>query len=180
MYVIRFMEKNSRTEAWSFTVKNIELLSGMIAGSIGILNDYNYLINNTNKNSTKKEYYLDTDIDISEFRLEKYITSDDISLYAGNIKPNHYGIWLRSDVPFHYNLYTFNTINFLDGIIKISEMLNVDPREYIYGSPFDYRGNELIDTKIDEIAIDVPDRYDEILEEQKDNENVIEWLEKDY
>ena len=180
MYSIRFIEKNSKTDAWSFSVNNIELLSGMIAGSIGILNDYNYLINNNNKKSPKKEYYLDTDIDISKFRLQKYITGDDISLYGGDIKPNHYGIWLSSDVPFHYNLYTFKTVNFLQGIIKIARMLNVDIKEYIYDSPFDYFGEKLIDMSIDEIAINVPDRHCEILEEQKDNENMIELLHKDY
>ena len=180
MYSIHFIEKNHKTDAWRFSVNNIELLSGMIAGSIGILDDYNYIINNNNKKLPKKEYYLDTDVDISEFRLQKYITRDDIPLYENNIKPNYYGIWLRSDMPYHYNLYTFKTVDFLQGIIKIAGMLNVDLKEYIYDSPFDYLGKKLIDMSIDEIAINVPDRHCEILEEQKDNEKMIELLHKDY
>ena len=179
MYTIYFVDNISKTEAWRFTVNNLELLAGIIAGSIGILNDYNFAINDNNE-SSKKEYGLDTNLDISRFRLKKYITSKDIKLYNGIIKPGHYGIWLKSNTPFHYDLYTFETIQFFNGILKISEMLNVDFRKYIYGSPFDYLGREYIDFDIKEIAIDVPDRQYEIEEEERGNENVIELLRKEH
>lgn len=179
MYTIYFINNVSKIEAWRFTVNNLELLAGIIAGSVGILDDYNFMINDNNKN-TKKEYGLDTNLDISSFRVKQYITSKDIELYNGNIKPDHYGIWLRSNVPFHYDLYSFKTIYFFNGILKICEMLNVDFRKYIYGSPFDYLGREYIDFSIKEIAIDVPDRQYEIAEEERGNENVIELLRKEH
>lgn len=180
MYTIYFIDNISKIEAWRFTVNNLELLAGIIAGSIGILEDYNFTINNNNKKLNKKEYYLDTDLDISEFRIKQYIIGKETRLYNGNIKPEHYGLWLMSNTRFHYDLYTFKTVDFFNGILKICEMLNVDFRKYIYGSPFDYLGREYIDFSIKEIAIDVPDRQYEIEQEERDNENVIELLRKDY
>lgn len=179
MYTIYFIDNISKTEAWRFTVNNLELLAGIIAGSIGILDDYNFNINDNNK-SVKKEYYLDTDVNISKFRVKQYITNDDIPLYNSLIKPEHYGIWLRSNVPFHYDLYTFKTVDFFNGILKICDMLNVDFRKYIYTSPFDYLGREYLDFSVKEIAFEVPDRQYEIQEEERGNENVIELLRKDY
>ncbi len=179
MYTIYFIDNISKIESWRFTVNNLELLAGIIAGSVGILDDYNSTINN-NDNLIKKEYYLDTDLDISSFRINQYITARDVDLYKSNIKPNYYGIWLKSNIPFHYDLYTFKTIHFFNGVLKICEMLNVDLRKYIYGSPFDYLGREYINFSISEIAMDVPDRQYEIEEEQRGNENVIELLRKDY
>lgn len=180
MYTIYFIDNISKVESWRFTVNNLELLAGIIAGSIGILDDYNFSINDNDNNLVKKEYYLDTDFDISSFRVNQYTTAKDIELYNGSIKPNYYGIWLKSNVPYHYDLYTFKTINFFNGILKICNMLNVDVRKYIYGSPFDYLGREYIDFSIKEIAMDVPDRQYEIDEEEHDNENVIELLRKEY
>jgi len=179
MYTIYFIDNISKVEAWRFTVNNLELLAGIIAGSIGILDDYNYTINDNNK-LIKKEYYLDTDVDISKFRVKQYVTNDDIQLYNSNIKPEHYGIWLKSNVPFHYDLYTFKTVDFFDGILKICDMLNVDFRKYIYKSPFDYLGREYLNLSVKEIAFEVPDRQYEIEEEERGNENVIELLRKDY
>jgi len=179
MYTIYFIDSISNTESWRFSVNNLELLAGIIAGSIGILDDFNFTINDNNK-SPKRKYYLDTDLDISDFRVQRYVTNNETELYRGNIKPGHYGIWLRSDESYHYDLYTFKTINFFNGILKICEMLNVNPREYIHSSPFDYLGREYIDFSIKEIAIDVPDRYYEIVQEQHDNENIIELLRKDH
>jgi hypothetical protein len=179
MYTIYFIDNISKVEAWRFTVNNLELLAGIIAGSVGILDDYNYMINDNNK-SVKKEYYLDTNIDISKFRVKRYITNDDIELYNSSIKPGYYGIWLKSDISFHYDLYTFKTINFFNGILKICGILNVDFRKYIFKSPFDYLGREYIDFSVKEIAFEVPDRQYEIEEEERGNENVIELLRKDY
>lgn len=179
MYTIYFINNISKIESWRFTVNNLELLAGIIAGSVGILEDYNYTINDNSK-SVKKEYYLDTDLDISKFRIKQYVTTKDIDLYNSGVKPEYYGIWLKSDIPFHYNLYTFKTINFFNGVLKICEMLNVDLRKYMYGSPFDYLGKEYIDFSIKEIALDVPDRQYEITEEQRGNENVIELLRKEH
>jgi hypothetical protein len=179
MYTIYFIDNISKIVAWSFTVDNLELLAGIIAGSVGILDDYNYTINNNN-NKIKKDYYLDTDLDISEFRVKQSIIAKETRLYNGNIKPEYYGIWLTSNISFHYDLYKFKTVNFFNGILKICEMLNVDFRRYIYGSPFDYLGREYIDFSIKEIAIDVPERQYEIEEEERGNENVIELLRKDY
>ena len=178
MYTIYFIENISKTVSWRFTVDNVELLAGIIAGSIGILDDYNFAINDNN-GSPKKEYYLDTDLDISSFIVQQYVTSRETILYNGNIKPEHYGIWLRSNMQFHYDLYTFKTVNFFEGILKICGMLNVDYRNYIFGSPFDYFGKQYIDISIKEIGFDVPDRQYEIVEEQRGNENVIQLFDAD-
>ena len=178
MYTIYFIDNISKTESWRFTVKNLELLAGIIAGSIGILDDYNFAINENNK-LPKKEYYLDTDLDISNFIVKRYVTGKETTLYNGHIKPNHYGIWLRSNIQFHYNLYNFKTVNFFQGILTICGMLNVDYRNYIYGSPFDYFGRQYLNFSIKEIGFDVPDRQYEIVEEQRNNENVIQLIDAD-
>lgn len=178
MYTIYFIDNISKTESWRFTVDNVELLAGIIAGSIGILDDYNFAINDNNR-SPKKEYYLDTDLDISNFVVQQYVTNKETILYNGNIKPGYYGIWLKSNMRFHYDLYTFKTVNFFKGILKICGMLNVDYRNYISSSPFDYFGRQYIDFSIKEIGFDVPDRQYEIAEEERDNENVIQLLHDD-
>jgi hypothetical protein len=158
----------------------VDLLAGMVAASIGILDEYNFAINDNDNRSIKKEYSLNTDIDISQYRILHNISEREISLHGGKIAYGFYGVWLRSKIQYHYDLYTFKTNDFFQGIINFCQMLNVDFRSYMYNSPIDSSGNSLFDLKIKELAIDVPDRQYEILEEERGNENVIEPLTKDY
>ena len=117
---------------------------------------------------------------ISEFRILEDITEREIQLHGGKIKVGFSGVWLRSDVPFHYNLYEFKTNDFFQGILKICTMLNVDFRIYMLGFPFNFYGEQYFNTKVKELAIYTPDRQYEIFQEDRDDENTIELLTKDF
>lgn len=178
MHTIYFFESNSKTEAWRYNINNINLIAGMIAGSIGILDDYNFIINDNYK-TQKREYHLGTNLDISTYRLLKDVPEDEIDLYT-EIKPGFYGLWIKSNIPYHYNLYTYDKDDFFQGVLNIANILNVDFRSYIKGYPFDYKGQLYINPNVKELAMYVPDRQYEIEEEERGNENVIELLRKEH
>ena len=84
---------------------------------------------------------------------------------------------------FYYNLFTFKTNSFFQGILTICNALNVDFRDYMYEFPFDDMGNRYTlqdyNLKIMQLAEDAID-LDDISEEERDNENLQEPLRKDY
>ena len=80
---------------------------------------------------------------------------------------------------FYYSLYAFQTNSFFQGVVSICNAFEVDFRNYIYGFPFDKFGNQYaLDNYVMspyQIAQDAPD-LDDVEEEERDDENIIEPL----
>lgn len=172
-YRIFFAAIGSRRVIWELYLDDIELLVGMLAVGTGIIEDLN-------ASSTRERYYVDSDADVSLFRLLPDVPEDIVrSSSAGQIKPGYYGIWLKGMKRFHYSLYTFRTNSFFQGIVSMAATFNVDFRNYLYGFPFDMNGNQYalsgyIMTS-DQVGVDAPD-LDDIEEEEEDDENINEPL----
>jgi hypothetical protein len=160
---------------WLLEVNNIELMAGMLAAGIGIMDDIN-------SSTANVSYYVDSDTDVSSFRKVRDLPEDKISTEScGVLNEGEYGIWMKGTRRFYYNLYVFKTNSFFQGIISMCHAFDVDFRNYIYGYPFDSIGNQyaLADYVMTPylIAIDVPD-LDDIEEEERDDENIIQPLER--
>ena len=190
LYTVFFANAVDKDPIWSIELDDIELVAGMLAGGAGIMDDLNY----ETKDVT---YYMDSDADVSEFRLVNSIPEEEIPentcgkiscdenvcYVLGCPKPGRYGLWMHSGKKYYYSLYTFRKSSFFQGIISICNSFGVDFRNYIYGLPFDGEGNQYalhnyIMTPY-QMGQDAPDLND-IDEEEKDDENIIEPLEKDY
>jgi hypothetical protein len=164
---------------WNITLNNIELVAGMLAGGIGIMEDLNRSLSDN-----KITYCFDSSTDVSSFRKSNNISEDDILYNTYNtLIPGQYGIWLKGSKRFYYNYYIFQTNKFFQGIISICNAFGVDFRDYIYGFPFDVKGNKYAlggyAMTSSQVGLDVPD-LDDVEEENRDNENAIELLHKDY
>jgi hypothetical protein len=187
MYKIYLREKVSRTEYWSLTIDNTELIAGLLAGGMAILEQINHNINNEpNSFSHNLEYYFDSNIDVSSFCLLSNIAEDEIpDKSVGQIKGDNLGIWMKSSSRFYYNLYVYRTDKFIEGVYSICNAFNIDYLTCIYELPFDanYRQYKLpgYDQQEEQLFI-IPhevEALDELEEEEADNGNLIEWLRKD-
>lgn len=189
-YTVFFANNIDKNPLWSMEINDIELVAGILAGSAGIIDDLNY----ETKGIT---YYIDSDADVSNFRLVNSIPEEEIpGNTCGKIacsngtcnvlgcpEPGQYGIWMNSGKKFHYSLYAFRKASFFQGIVTICNAFGVDFRDYIFGLPFDAEGNQYalsgyVMTSY-QIGQDAPDLND-VEEEEKDDENIIEPLKKDY
>lgn len=188
-YRIFLAETDSPTAIWELHFKDIELIAGMLAAGVGILSDLNSESNYNHQafpddgsriasNSKSMEYYLDSDADVSDFRLDSNVMEDNLSFASvGQLANGEYGIWLRSNRPFHYDLYRFSTNSFFQGIVTICNAFGVDFRNYIYGFPFDGHGNQYALSGYVmsqyQVGQDAPD-IDDIEEEEAGDENINE------
>jgi hypothetical protein len=172
-YKFFLIEKNSGEMIWNLEVDNIELLAGMLAAGMGIMDDLNFETKYGN-------YYLDSDADVSSFRLVNDIVEDEIrNNSAGRLRLGQYGLWMKSNKQFYYSLYAFETNYFFQGIVSICNSFEVDFRNYVYGFPFDGNGNQysLLGYVLApyQVGQDAPD-LDDIEAEEADDENIIEPL----
>lgn len=173
-YTLFLSERESDTPLWILEFDDIELLAGMLAAGMGIIDDVN------NEDDIKKNFYIDSDTDVSSFQVVDNIIEDEIRPNTqGRLLDGQYGIWLKGNKRFYYSLYAFETNSFFQGIVSICNAFQVDFRNYIYGFPFDKHGNQyaLNDYVMApyQIAQDAPD-LDDIEEEERGNENIIEPL----
>jgi len=171
-YNFFLIEGKSKQVVWNFEVNNIELLAGMLAAAIGIMDDLNQ--------EFSTDYYVDSDADVSAFRLIHDVAENEIrNKTSGRLKYGQYGLWLKGSTRFYYNLYAFETNYFFQGIISICNSFKVDFRNYIYGFPFDGNGKQyalanyvMAPYQISQDAFDL----DDIEEEEAYDENIINPL----
>lgn len=173
MYRVFFTEQQSNTLIWEFYVDDIEIVVGMLAVGVAITKEIN-------DRETNKDYLIDSDEDVSNYRilvdvLEDYLTVSTINKIEGD----EFGVWLASNKRFTYSLYRFRTNTFFQGIISICSTFNVDFRNYLFGYPFDKEYNQyalsgyIMAPYTD--AYDVPD-MDDYEEDEQDDENILEPL----
>lgn len=130
----------------------------------------------TDKDPNAK-YYFTTNFDISIFRKATYVLEDDIPERSINqLTNNEYGIWVKSDIKYQYDLYVCKTPYWYQGFLSLCESFQVNYKDYMYGLAFDaygvlYSFNNEVYT-IANTAIDVPDLND-VEEEEADNEKII-------
>lgn len=175
LYTLFFAEENSQIPLWAFQSYDLELIAGMLAAGVGIMDDLN-AEGNDNK------YYVDSDADVSSFRVVTEVEEDLIrSNTLGKFAEDEYGIWMKASRRFYYNLYAFQTDTFFQGVVTMCNTFQVDFRNYIYGFPFDAYGNQLALSGYVmapyQIAQDAFDLFD-VEEEEADDENIIEPLER--
>jgi hypothetical protein len=155
---------------WSVEVDNLELLVGMLAVGVVIVEELN------------KGYYMTTNVDVSKYRLLREIEHDNIQMASKDkLYDDEYGMWIKSNIEPYYNLYKFNTNYFFQGVISMCNTFSVDFFDYIYGFPFDGYGNlyALSGYNMTSYLVvqDVFD-LDDVEEEEKDDENIIQPLER--
>lgn len=168
-------EYDQHTVIWEAYLNNLELLAGMLAAGLGIMDDINATSDNL-------YYYVDSDADVSEFRLLNGVPEEAMrSNSLGNLENNKYGIWMKSGDRFYYNLYAFRTNAFFQGVVSMANAFGVDFRNYIYGFPFDNTGKQYSLSGYvmapDQVAIDAFD-IDDIEEEEEDDENILNPFER--
>lgn len=170
MYTVSLIDNISKKEIWNLKLDNLELVAGILAASVSILGQMNY--------ESNTEYYVDSNTDLSKFRLLKDIKEDDISTTnLDNILPGTYAVWMKSNQRFYYNLFTFKNNSFFQGIFTICDAFKIDFRTCIYRYPFDSNGKEFTLQGYPiiqrEISIHIKDHEDD---EERGNENVIQLL----
>lgn len=191
-YTVFLMEGDETL--WSIVINDIEIVAGMLAAGTGILDDLNY----TSIQSTTHIYSLDSNADVSQFRLINSVAEESIGqsmcdkfvcneadicgVNSNRIKPGYFGIWMNSGIRFYYTLYAFRTPAFFQGIISMCGAFGVDFRNYIYGLPFDENGNQYALSGYTMIQYqtveDVPD-LDDIEDEEIRDENTIRSVNTD-
>ena len=131
-----------------------------------------------------KDIFVDSEGDFSEYIIHENVEEDDIPDKSyGVLGENEYGIWCKSHIPYRYNLFKFKTAKFMQGIISIADNFGMDFRRCVYGMIFDRNGYQysMNNYIMPEVLLmqDAPD-LDDVEEEEKDDENIIERLKKDY
>ena len=169
MYRVYHVEEKERTIL--LQSDDIELISGFVAAGVSI---YSELFKDKKGGTT-----LDTNTDLSSFRLVSSVPIDkikqvDLSKVLG---PLEFGIWMKSSIPYRYDLFRYKTSQFVRGSLLACKHYEEDIRDYIYRFPVDYMGREYdiqgYHTKTIIISQDSPDLED-MKEENKDNENIME------
>lgn len=175
-YTVFFANDKSTNHIWSIKTNNIELIVGILAAGMGIIDDLN------RESKSDEIYYIDSDADVSDYRLINSVPEEKI-FNSSYTFPGEYGLWMNSGKRFDYSLYRFKTAYFFQGIITLCHAFDVDFRNYIFGFPFDNKGNQYALSGYVmapyQIVQDAPD-LDDIDDEEKDDENIINPLEKDY
>jgi hypothetical protein len=161
-------------------VSEIELLAGMLAISVPMLSD----IKKLDQDDIDAYYLVDSNIDVSEYRIHHHIPETEISKMSRNaIKPNKFGIWIKSDMISYYDLYTFENDNFINGIITMCNTFHCDPKDYVYKFPFDNNGKYIYIEDFssgNEISCFDAEDLNDVEDETYDDENKVEPLKKDY
>lgn len=165
---ILYFKKNNSV-IWSIKY-NLETIAGCIAASLPVLADMD----------DAGGHYMDTDTNIDYFLAYNNVPEEAINYKSPQfLQDKEYGLWIRSENGFDYNLYRFKTSAFIQGIISVCNLFSIDFRDYIYGLPFDKNGQtyyfnnySMVPPVLYSDAIDL----DDVEEEEEDNENLIQLV----
>lgn len=170
-YKIEILEETSDKSIWSINDSDIERIAGGLAIAIPILED----INNS-ANSNGKIYHINSEADVSEYRILGDIEVEYIANYI-NIPISNYAIWIKSADLYRYSLFKFKSPKFLQGLASMCQWADVKLGSYVHDLPFDSKGNRydlygysLRGGRTTEDAFDLND----VEEDEYDNENLLE------
>lgn len=124
----------------------MEEMAGCAAAGVGIISQMNMFgagvatkPNNLEEGTyrTKSilidgEFRLECSKDISNYCLMTEVCEDDIMYYT----PCNFGVWIQSANRFCYNLYVFDTAEFMQGVVSMCSSFKDDFRNRIYMHPF--------------------------------------------
>ena len=107
-----------------YEADNIEMLAGMLAAGMS--------------DALPEGAYLESDTDVSEYRLIADLSQADIPYVGGDVlREGYYGIWLSHGRGFNYSLYTFKTMEFIRGVMACCAFYEYDFLSIIRGYIFD-------------------------------------------
>lgn len=159
--------KNDKT-LWTFSFEEQETIAGMIAVSVPILSEIN--------SKHQERYYLNYPDSYQKYLKHPDIREDQIR-QKSSVDKGYYGLWLKSDRDYCYNLYTFSSHHFVQGVISFALACEVDFRDYLYGVIFNHNHelyfpsnyeNLFVSNSIDYVQYDLDtDLYD------MDDENIL-------
>lgn len=171
MYQAEVLDSSGNTE-FVLDLNTAEKVAGALAAGIAIAADIEY--------EYGKQFQFATNLDLHKFRLLNNV--DDVILYTDKIKPGWYGLWMRGTQRFKNSLYTFETEDFLEGVVWICEKFGLDYRNYVNNLPFDNLGKKYSilgnPYPLVEEAEDAPD-LDDIDEEEAGDEEIQMLFRKD-
>lgn len=168
MYQVEVLDNRGEREL-TLEMDSFENVAGVLAAGIGIAADIEYEFG--------KKFIFETNLDVSELRLLNNVQN--IEQYIDKIDDKWFGIWLKGTWKYRSSLFTYQTDDFLTGIVWICNHFDLDYRNYIQTLPFDNLGNTytilgdpMPQTQIGESAPDL----DDFEEDEAADENVIEPL----
>jgi hypothetical protein len=167
--------KDGRVTVWKVAIDDDEMLAGMTAVGVAILVDL----------PDGKNYEFRTDRDLSPYRLVSNMEMEQTTINAWTrFEPGQIAVWLRGSQRYRYSLYVFPPVStFFQGLISMCNSYQVDFRNYLLGLPFDNQGRAYTLNGYDMIPYRIAQSVkesDDVEEEEKDDENILEPLKKDY
>jgi hypothetical protein len=163
-----FETKKEKKGNLLFASDDVELIAGMASCGVCIYAEKGI-----------SSYSLDTNTDLSSFRICSSVSIDKIkSINLRNIlQPQEYGIWLKTNNPYRYDLFRYKTNQFIRGVLAICEHYGKHIKDYIYRYPIDrlMREYDIMNYHVKQVVIaqDAID-FDDVEIEEQDNENIIE------
>jgi hypothetical protein len=176
VYTVTLADAATREIIWSESYDEREIVAGMLAVGVGLIADLDFRTHNAH-------YILESNTDVSDYRVQASVPQERVSRNSCGITGDDYGIWMRSAYAGHYDLYRFASTLFLQGVISLATAFRVDFRDYLLGLPFDQVGNRytLADYIMSSYQVTVDAiELDDVEEEERDDENIIVPLNKDY
>lgn len=161
---------------WTKKVSDIEIVAGMLAASVRIVYEMN-------QGSKDYLYFVDSNADVSKYRLLNNIHERQIKNHSFNNLKN-YAVWMTSQKPSHYDLYEFLTPAFFFGVITLCSFFDTDFTDYLFKFPFDSEGRQYSLPGYHQVdnfdTLNQTFDLNDIEDEEEDDENIIEPLGKDY
>ncbi len=168
MYSLFYKSSQLDTLEWDIQNVSIDFIVGALASGYSILN----------KTQKSNEYYFDSNINVSEYKLIDDVDSVMIPLLSQlKLNDNEFGIWMDNNEN-KFTLYKFYSDDFFNGVLTVADKLDYDYRSLFYGLPFDSKGrmynididDKLLFVKGYTMVIDI----DDVDLEEAYDENIIE------
>ena len=168
MYQVEVLNNDAEIE-FTLELDSIETVAGILAAGMGIAADIEY--------EYGERFWFRSNVTVTDFRLLNNM--EQIVQYTDKIQDGFFGIWLRGSKRFKHSLFTYQTDDFLEGIMWICKHFGLEYKNYIPKLPFDNLGNlhSILGDYMPQwqIAEDAPD-LDDYEDDEARDENIIEPL----
>jgi hypothetical protein len=168
--IVNFHGIITSDQAFSFSGGKGDMIAGMAAILMPIMADLN-------DNDQGISYKLHCTADLHGYKIKKHILEKDIVTTPLLLRATDMIMWIRNPEMFFYDVYCFNSADFFQGIFTVTNHLQADYRNYLYGLPLDGQGQpfELLEygltapNLVASAALDL----DDIEAQEEDDENII-------